>query len=86
MTWEELEKGIQEVKDQLLVSARLMERYERQSNDRMERLETLALRHEERLGNVEERYENLQASMQALFERMDRFIRGLEGNGKGGMQ
>lgn len=39
MTWEEFEKAMQEIKDQLLVNAQLVERYERRSIERMERME-----------------------------------------------
>jgi hypothetical protein len=78
-SWKEFREGMQEIRDQQLVTARLMETYQRQSNSRLERIETLALRHEERLGGLE-------AAMQALFERMDRFIRGQEGNGQKGQQ
>ena len=91
MTWEELEKGIQELKDQNLVTARLLELHERQSNARWEQINALVQRHEERLGNleerrgnVEERQDSLEAAMRALFEHMDQFIRGLQSDGRKG--
>ncbi len=77
-------KGIQEIRDQNLVTARLLELHERESNARLERVEALADRHEERLSGVEERQASLEAAMRALFETVDRFIRGLEGNGHKG--
>jgi len=84
MTWEELEKGIQELKDQNLVTARLREWHERQSNARWVQINALVQRHEERLGEDEERKRNLEAAMRALFETVDRFIRGLQSDGRKG--
>jgi hypothetical protein len=46
------------------------------------RIQQLAENHQARIQQLEDSRLSLEAAMRALFERMDRFIRGLESNGK----
>ena len=85
MTFEEMEKSIQEIRDVQLVTARLMDRNERESKERFDRAE-------ERIERLEAGIEHLLRAMQSheggiaemrsamvkLFDRMDRFIQGMD--------
>ena len=79
MTYEEMERSIQELRDAQLVQVHLMDRIELN----MDRLVDTAQNHERRLEVHEDGIAEMRAAMTRLFERMDRFIQGLErGNGQ----
>ena len=85
MTFEEMEKSLQELRDAQLVHVHLLDRHEREWNERFSQMD-------ERLSHLDERFSRLievveshedgiaelRAAMAKLFERMDRFIQGLE--------
>lgn len=92
MNFQEFERALTQVKDNLVVQGELLNRLDRSMIEgrqelvdsrkdfdrRINALLTIAEKHEERLNALE-------AAMHALFEHMDRFIRGLESDGhKGG--
>jgi predicted ArsR family transcriptional regulator len=54
------------------------------TNSSVEKLLQVVTAHEERLVGVEDRQAEMQASMKALFETIDRFIRGLGSDGHKG--
>ncbi len=66
-----IEDGHQKVQDAQLVTQRLMELYERQWDERFARLEAKVESHEDGIAEM-------RAAMNKLFDRMDRFIQGLE--------
>ncbi len=81
MTFEETERALNQVKDNLIVQGELLNRLDRAMIDsrpdfdeRSKALLTIAEKHEQRL-------DLMQSAMHSLFERMDRFIRGLESDG-----
>jgi len=96
MTQQEMENALKELRDAQLVHVRLLDRHEREWNERMRELVGVVASHEQRLAGVEERLARqeerhedgmleLRAAMERLFEHMDRFIQGLDrGNGKKG--
>ena len=71
VTYEEMQKSLQELRDVQLVQAHLMDRHEHEWNERFSRLADAVERHEDGIAE-------LRAAMTRLFERMDRFIQGLE--------
>lgn len=83
MTFEEMQQGMKEVKDNLIVQGQLLNRLDqsmiesrRDFDERINALLKIAESHE---GQIQE----LRAAMQSLFAHMDRFIRGLETDGHG---
>lgn len=81
MTFEEMERAMTQVKDNLVVQGELLHRLE---------TDMLASRRDfdERIGALlkvaevdHEQLRLMQTAMAQLFERMDRFIRGLESDG-----
>ena len=82
MTFDEMERSLQKIRDVQLVNARLldrieqnMDRHEQEWNERFVHLEAKVVSHEDGIAEM-------RAAMAGLFERMDRFIQGLErGNG-----
>ena len=92
MTYEEMEKSLQELRDTQLVHVHLLDRHEREWNERFSLLTGVVGSHEDgiaemrarfaRLTEVVESHEDgiaeLRAAMAKLFDRMDRFIQGLE--------
>ena len=71
VTYEEMEKSLQQLRDVQLVQVHLMDRHEREWNERFSRLTDTMERHEDGIAE-------LRAAMTQLFQRMDRFIQGLE--------
>ena len=80
MTFEEVERALKEMKDNLVVQAELG----RHQDERIHALITIAEGHERRLVADREDLREMQAAMAALFQRMDAFIRGLESDGHKG--
>jgi len=81
MCFKEMERALNQVKDNLIVQGELLNRLDRAMIDsrqdfdeRSTTLLTIAEKHEQRL-------DLMQSAMHSLFERMDRFIRGLESDG-----
>ena len=76
MANEEWASKMDELRDAQLVTQRLMDRHEREWNERFARLEAKVESHEDGIAEM-------RAAMSSLFKRMDRFIQGLErGNGR----
>ena len=71
------EERLTKLEEAMLVNASLMNRIELN----MDRLERKAEEHEDGIAELRQSQSNLNSAMNALFERMDRFIRGLESNG-----
>ena len=71
VTYEEMEKSLQQLRDVQLVQVHLMDRHEREWNERFSRLADTMERHEDGIAE-------LRGAMTQLFQRMDRFIQGLE--------
>ena len=67
VTYEEMEKSLQQLRDVQLVQVHLMDRHEREWNERFSRLADTMERHEDGIAE-------LPAAMTQLFQRMDRFI------------
>jgi exonuclease VII small subunit len=85
MTFEEMERGINEIRDVQLVTARLMDRHERDWKERFERAENRVERLEAGLEHLlramqshEDGIAEMRAAMVKLFDRMDRFIQGMD--------
>jgi hypothetical protein len=95
MTFAEMEQAMIQVKDNLIVQGELLNRLDKilaeshqDFSERIGALLTIAENHEKRLNTTQNSIQTTQAGMQtmqgamhALFEHMDRFIRGLESNG-----
>ena len=71
------EERLTKLEEAMLVNASLMNRIELN----MDRLERKAEEHEDGIAELRQSQSNLNSAMNALFEHMDRFIRGMEGNG-----
>jgi len=76
---------LSKIEEATLVNVSLMDRIEQKVDNHEDRLRA----HDEWLAELraaqsktEQSLQTLSASMNALFERMDRFIRGLESNGR----
>ena len=83
------EERFTKIEENLLVTAEMVRtsepRWEErfaQHDEQIAALIPTAENHQARNQQLEDSMLSLQAAMQALFERMDRFIRGLESNGK----
>jgi hypothetical protein len=72
-----LERRIEERIDALAASAEA-------TNKAVDKLLQVVTVHEERLAGVEDRTAAMEAAMKALFEQMDRFLRGLGSDGHKG--
>jgi hypothetical protein len=88
MTFEEMDRAMIQVRDNMVVQRELLHRLEtdmvasrRDFDERIGILTRIAEDHERRLGDDREQLRKMQAAMEKLFERMDRFIRGLESDG-----
>ena len=86
----ELEAKLNQIADGLLVQTRLVERFERRTEerlaeheDRMDRIETALEKLASGYLNLQDGYQNLQAALSGLVEQIDRFVRGQQGNGRG---
>ncbi len=75
MEWQERLRKIEEA---TLVNVSLMDRIEQKVDNHEDRLRA----HDEWIAELRAAQMKTEQSMNALFERMDRFIRGLEGNGR----
>lgn len=78
MTYEEMEKSLQELRDAQLVHIRLLDRHEREWNECFARSEERLARSERIVESHENGIAEFRAAMVKLFDRMDRFIQGLE--------
>jgi hypothetical protein len=83
------EERFTKIEENLLVTAEMWRTADRRWEERFarhdERIEALIRigeNHQARMQQLEDSKLSLEAAMRALFERMDRFIRGLESNGK----
>ncbi len=88
MTFEEMEKSLLPLHDHQVAEGVMLHRVEN-NLDRLEAMVEKNTQAIEKLAEIAESHESrlqvMQAAMTALFERMDRFIRGLESDGhKGG--
>lgn len=86
MTYEEMDRATGQVKDNLLLQGQPLDRLDRRTTEIAEKIDALrviAESHEDRAQALEESSKRREGAMTALFERMDRFIRGLESNGHG---
>ncbi len=79
----ELEAKLNQIADNLLVQTRLVERFERRTEDRFAEHEARMDRIETALENLASGDVNLQAALSGLVEQIDRFIRGQQGDGRG---
>jgi uncharacterized protein YhaN len=75
-----IEQQIESVWDRIDLLATATER----TNSTVEKLLQVVTVHEERLAGVEDRTAAMEAAMKALFEQMDRFLRGLGSDGHKG--
>jgi hypothetical protein len=73
MTLEEVEVTLKKITDQQIVQGELLNR-----------VEQVTARNSEAIAHLADGMQTMQSAMQRLFEHMDRFIRGLEGNGRRG--
>ena len=83
-----VQERVTKLEENMLVQAELLARFERRVDQFMERTEEWMDRTEEwmeqteaRMGQAEARITQLEGISTAVLERMDRFIRGREGNG-----
>jgi hypothetical protein len=79
----DLEAKLNQIADNLLVQTRLVERFERRTEDRFAEHEARMDRIESALENLASGYVNLQAALRGLVEQIDRFLRGQQGDGRG---
>jgi hypothetical protein len=84
MTFEEMERGLSGVQDNLTAQGAIMHRLE----NNLDRLEAIVAQNTDAVRRNAEAIQHLangqalmQSSVHALFERLDRFIRGLESDG-----
>jgi len=84
MTLEEMERGLKGLEDNATVQGAMMHRLE----NNLDRLEAIVAQNSEAIARNTEAIHHLangqastQSAMHLLFERMDRFIRGLESDG-----
>ena len=73
MTLAEMEVALKKVADNQIVQGELLNR-----------IEQMVARNSEAIGRLAEGQQLMQGAMHRMFEQMDRFIRGLEGNGRRG--
>jgi hypothetical protein len=78
----ELEAKLNQIADNLLVQTRLVERFERRTEDRFAEHGGRMDRIEAALENLTNGYVKLQAALSGLVEQIDRFIRGQQGDGR----
>jgi hypothetical protein len=78
MTYEEIEKTLAKIAETQLVHAKLILDNERQWREQMSDLREIVKHHEDRLAASEGGIARMESAMEKLFERMDRFIQGLE--------
>lgn len=79
MTIEDMERGMKVLQDNMTVQGVIMYRLE----NNMDRLESNLARLEGTVEALANSQALMQAAMHSLFERMDRFIRGLQSDGHG---
>jgi uncharacterized coiled-coil protein SlyX len=84
MTFEEMERGLKGLEDSATVQGAMMHRLEN-NLDRLEtdlsRLERVVAHNGEAIGKLAGQMLVMQSALERLFERLDRFIRGLESDG-----
>ena len=79
---DELEAKLNQIADNLLVQTRLVERFERRTEERFAEHEERMHRIETALESLSSGYVNLQAALSGLTEQIDRFLRGQQGDGR----
>ncbi|MBI2817770.1 MAG: hypothetical protein HYX72_12605 [Acidobacteria bacterium] len=70
-----------ELRDAQLVTQRLMERHEREWNERFETLTSIVHGHEQRLANAENGIIEMRAALSSVLTSLDNFVKGLRPNG-----
>ncbi|HLI30708.1 MAG TPA: hypothetical protein VKV79_06375 [Terriglobia bacterium] len=78
MTFAEMEVSLKKLADNQIVQGEMLYRIEQAVARNSEAI----ARHSEAIVRLADGMQVMQAAMQKFFEHMDRFIRGLEGNGR----